>query len=100
MVDNDNTSDRIDNPISKSDKIELVRLVFKFLWSRHDDFYRILRAYAPRRLEQEKFFRQRGKNCKYYTALCKTIVLDALEGKTPEIMRFLNEEVQHAGSTV
>jgi len=81
--------------------LSMNRAVFKLLWSKDERMRSMLEAHCPRRLEQERIFRTRGKSCRYYIALCKTIVADIIEGKlSPEFVEIVNEEIQHAGSAV
>ena len=101
---NDNCNNLLYNNnrrFSKNTILDMTKVVFELLWSRNERMTQLLAAYAPRRLEQEQIFRGRGKDCRYYTALCKTIVAEVIEGKlAPEFMELIDEEIQHAGSPV
>ena len=60
-------------------------------WDRDEDLHRILRVYHPLRLEQERYFRPRGPDCKYYAALCYSVALDAIDGKIPGLMELVKQ---------
>ena len=99
-MDNSN-NDLVGNSIGSDHTLEMTRVIFHLLWSRNERMLQLLEAHAPRRLEQERIFRTKGKNCRYYTALCKTIVAEIIEGKLPpEFSELINEEIQYAGCAI
>jgi len=71
----------------------LVPAVFKLLQERNEDLFRILKAYDPLRIEQERFFRPRGPDCKWYHALCHKIAMEACGGQLPGALEILKAHV-------